>query len=269
MVNLRMLQLMQRIVGFIAKYVYAAVSCFYLFTVGFLVARHRALLLTIAIHFGYEKLIRSTEILPSVDIPDMLPEPFPIHIREPIAVDGNVSLLELVVIANLIRLHQPRLLFEIGTFDGRTTLNMAANCPEGATVYTLDLPKDQVRSTTFPLAQREDAFIKSGITGSRYAGTDGAQKIVQVYGDSASFDFSPFLKTIDFVFIDGSHSYDYVLHDSWLALRLLRDGRGVILWHDYHTWDGVTKALHELYAQDREFQDLKLIQGTSLVCLIR
>jgi hypothetical protein len=30
-------------------------------------------------------------------------------------------------------------------------------------------------------------------------------KVVQLRGDSAAFDFSPFVGTVDFVFIDGAH----------------------------------------------------------------
>ena len=43
---------------------------------------------------------------------------------------------------------------------------------------------------------------------------------------------------MDFIFVDGSHSYDYVLNDSRKALSLLRGGKGIILWHDYPGWTG-------------------------------
>jgi hypothetical protein len=96
------------------------------------------------------------------------------------------------------------------------------------------------------------------------------EKICQLYGDSATFDFTPFFG-MDFIFIDGSHSYEYVLNDSRKAIQLLREGKGVILWHDYATewWEGVTKALNDLYLNDSEFKDLKWIAGTSLVYLFK
>ena len=74
---------------------------------------------------------------------------------------------------------------------------------------------------------------------------------------------------MDFVFVDGSHSYEYVLNDSRLARRLLRkDGDGIIVWHDYGAWRGVTRALNALYRRDSVFQGLKHIEGTTLVyCL--
>jgi len=50
-----------------------------------------------------------------------------------------------------------RNIFEIGTFDGRTTRNMAANVTKDGHVYTLDLPSDLVtEDTTYPLDDEEN-----------------------------------------------------------------------------------------------------------------
>ncbi len=75
---------------------------------------------------------------------------------------------------------------------------------------------------------------------------------------------------MDFVFIDASHTYEYVLSDSRAALKLLRRGGGtkVILWHDYGEWEGVTRALDELAAGEPTFRGLRRIAGTSLACLV-
>ena len=72
------------------------------------------------------------------------------------------------------------------------------------------------------------------------------------------------------IFVDGAHSYEYVLHDSRHALKLLKDGKGLILWHDYDKiwWIGLTNALNELYTEQNEFGGAMHINGTSLVCLI-
>jgi SAM-dependent methyltransferase len=184
-------------------------------------------------------------------------------------VDGNVSIFELVIIASLIQGLKPTRLLELGTFDGRTTLNMAANSSPGAVVFTLDLPKDSPNSTLLPLAPFEAKYIANRATVSRFVGTEYQNNIVQLRGDSAAFDFSPFAGTMDFVFIDGSHSYQYVLRDSATALRLLRNRRGVILWHDYGTpcWAGVTQALNELFVQGGAFAGLRRIEGTALTCM--
>ena len=54
-------------------------------------------------------------------------------------------MLEVMVIAALAREAAPANAFEIGTFDGRTTLNIAANLRAGGKVWTLDLPKAGTR----------------------------------------------------------------------------------------------------------------------------
>ena len=88
-------------------------------------------------------------------------------------------------------------------------------------------------------------------------------KIEQLYGDSKSFDASPYAERCDLVFVDGSHAYTYVKNDSEKAFAILRPG-GIVLWHDYHgprRAPGVWRALNEL---SRDL-DLVHIAGTSLV----
>jgi len=252
---------------FFGRYLFAIVSCVYLFTFGVVSGRNRGLISTISAHFGYAKNT-TAPIIPQVEVQEVVPEDVVVQIRELAGVDGNVSPVEIIVIDKLVKHYNPSKLFEIGTFDGRTTLNMAANCSPEATIYTLDLPKDELNSTKLSLARGDKIYINKETSGVRYLDKDCASKITQLYGDSAIFDFSPFLNLIDFVFIDGSHSYEYVLSDSKQALKLLKDKKGVIVWHDYASWDGVTDALNELYSKDSEFKDLKHIKGTSLVYLV-
>jgi len=259
----------KRLIAFIARYLYAIFSCLYLFIIGFVFEKNRLFISIICSHFGYPEK-RPRAMLPTVDLLDLLPEDMPIHVREPVESDGNISLTEIAVISKLIKNHNPSQLFELGTFDGRTTLNMAANCSRNARVYTLDLPREKASLTELPIAPGEEKYIEKEVSGSRYLGTDCEQKITQLYGDSATFDFSPFLDTMDFIFVDGAHSYEYVLNDSKQALKLLKGGKGLILWHDYDKiwWEGLTIALNELYLEGAQFKEIKHIHGTSLVCLI-
>ena len=259
--------IVKRLFIFISRYFYAVLSCSYLFAAGFLIAKHRPLLTTICTHFGFDwKPIKP--IIPRMKLSQIFREANLVKIREPIDVQGNISLLEVMVINNLIVSHNPKKLFEIGTFNGRTTLNMASNCVEQALLYTIDLPEKKLDSIKLPRDFGEKEYIGKEKTGSRYIGTDCEKKIHQLFGDSATFNFSPFFDKIDFIFIDASHSYEYVLNDSRLAIKLLRNMKGIILWHDYVNWPGVTKALNELYLRDVRFKGLRHIEGTTLVCLI-
>ena len=185
------------------------------------------------------------------------------QLRESYAVDGNVTLTELVVLASIARKYKPRTIFEIGTFDGRTTINLAANSPD-ATVHTLDLPPGH--HTRLEVKPGDDKYINKPASGARFRGTDCESRIVQHYGDSATFDFSPFEGQVDMVFVDGAHSYEYVKSDSQRALRLLRGGRGVILWHDYGTGE-VTEAIDDLRDTVAAFAGLRRVGDTALAIL--
>jgi hypothetical protein len=60
-----------------------------------------------------------------------------------------------------------------------------------------------------------------------------------------------------------------VINDSLHAMRMLRDGKGVIVWHDYSRWDGVTRALNQLRRLEPFFAELSWIDGTTLAVLKR
>jgi hypothetical protein len=73
---------------------------------------------------------------------------------------------------------------------------------------------------------------------------------------------------VQFVFIDASHAYEYVLSDSRRALTLLAAGGGTIVWHDYGSvWPGVTRALHDLRDREPAFAGLQHIADTTLALL--
>ena len=94
------------------------------------------------------------------------------------------------------------------------------------------------------------------------------ERITQLYGDSASFDFSPWYGQMDFVFVDGAHAYNYVVNDTNIALKLLNPRGGIIIWHDYGVWKGVTRALNEL-RENMPSLPLVHIKDTSLIVSIQ
>jgi SAM-dependent methyltransferase len=258
----------RRIALFARTYILAATACVYLFTLGVLSARNRGLIAAICRHFGLRSGGPATTI-PSVPPSAAAEESLAVEIREPEAGSGNVSLLELLIIARIVRSTGPRAIFEIGTFDGRTTLNLSANAPEGAKVFTLDLSPEAGGRTRLPAAPHDREFLPSRERRLRFRGTGYEDGIVALRGDSADFDFSPYEGRMDLVFVDGSHSYDYVVNDSEKALRLLREGGGVVIWHDYGVWEGATRALNGLHAGRADCAGMRRLEGTSLVVLFR
>ena len=167
-------------------------------------------------------------------------------------ISGGATITELSTIAYLCRLHAPKTIFEIGTLEGRTTLNMALNSPEDCRIYTLDLPLDQRRAYykkrlgEIKVWTRDEPPPFLSAVGECFNRHPAAQKITQLYGDTRNFDFTPFHGKMDFVFIDANHEYEFVKSDTEQALKMI-SSRGMIVWHDYPNVRGVMEFLDELY----------------------
>jgi predicted O-methyltransferase YrrM len=190
----------------------------------------------------------------------------PILLAQPAKNQGDVNLAELSVLATAAAsVSVGEEIVEIGTFDGRTTLNLAINAPAHLSVFTLDLPPEA--APKFALAPGERAFVEKPRSGRHFveAGPEwraAAARITQGFGDSATFDWSAHVGRAGLVFVDGSHAHDYVVADTETALKLLAP-QGMIVWHDYGVWEGVTRALEEIEA--RRHLGLRHVRGTSLV----
>lgn len=206
----------------------------------------------------------SRKKLPTVSLEDMFPESASLSIRLERSfprATANLTLDELAVMALTCQWLKPSVVFEFGTFNGRTTLNLAANTPADAKIYTLDLP--DAGETEFDVERRDKDFHLEERSGSYFRGTVFSGKIEQLWCDSARFDETSLREQVDLVFVDGAHSFDYVRSDTTKALAMLRPG-GVILWHDYCAWyPGVFEYLHELLPS----YPLKHIEATHFAVL--
>jgi hypothetical protein len=190
--------------------------------------------------------VRAEELFPQLRGCPVLASPAP---RNPY----NPSWHEIITIAGLVRVRQPRTLFEFGTFDGRTTLHLAMNSPEDAVVHTIDIAVG-----SFNLGP-DGAYMDRVTVGEAFLASPYRCKIAQITADSRKFDYAPFAGKVDFVFVDAGHAYDDVMSDSAAAFRMVRPG-GVVVWHDYLTIGDVTRALIEL----RNSRDLVSLIGTTL-----
>jgi len=190
----------------------------------------------------------------------------PIAVVRPHKSAGGVSLAELAVLSTAAAaLDHGTEIIEIGTLDGRTTINFAVNAPERCRIFTLDLPAHT--PVKFGHASDERRYVDKLMPGRYFRNAapewqSACARIVQLLGDSAAFDWSPHYGRAGLVFVDGSHAYDAVLSDSDTALRLVTS-QGIIIWHDYGVWDGVTRALERLEAT--RHLGLRHVRGTTLV----
>ena len=167
-----------------------------------------------------------------------------------------LPITELLVLAAICKYAQPRRIFEIGTYTGSSTFVMAMNTPCQTEVFTLDLDPSKSGMHEHGV---EVGGLRAFTEGTSYQESPFAKKIHQLFGNSLTFDYSSFYGSIDLMFIDANHTYDFVKPDTENAFKLLRPG-GIIMWDDY-LWDehhpeciGVARCLHELREIKRLFQ---------------
>lgn len=185
--------------------------------------------------------------------------------RGPLVVPGGTSDAEAWILAVLAKRAQR--CFEFGTCTGKTAYLWARNAPQ-AQIVTLTLAPDQAalyaRSDGDGEEDTQFALRESAFTTFLYSDTPEAARITQLYGDSKTFDDTPYHDWADLVFVDGSHAESYVASDSQKAMRMVRPG-GLVLWHDYagprHAI-GVFRALNAMAASGIA---LRRVQGTTLV----
>ncbi len=185
-----------------------------------------------------------------------------VQIRKPQSrvVGWSLDLQELIHLLSVAKFIQARKVLEIGTFDGFTALNLAANLSPGASVSTVDLPPGR-SAEEYRVAGISNAVEHTRI-GSMFRNQPEEKMIQQYWGDSTSTDWTSFGGPFDLILIDGCHEYSFVKSDSEKALRNLKPG-GVIFWHDYGFSPSVSRAVDEL----GKAHPVTAIRGTRFACL--
>ncbi len=169
----------------------------------------------------------------------------------------NCSLFELCVLSAIVAARKPRRILEIGTYDGRSALAMAANMPPDGKLYTLNLPPDY---TSDKADVGPDEMLSAKVeSGHRWRDTPEESRIEQIFGNSMTFDFRP-LGPVQMAFIDGGHAKDIVLNDFKKTHEIIDRNDGIILFHDATRY-GVRPALEKLFQQGEK---IGLIAGTTI-----
>lgn len=161
-------------------------------------------------------------------------------------VEGYLDDHQRLMLAALARGLGARSFFEIGTNRGRTAWTVARNNPD-LTTYTLDVPLDSAPADVkLSMGSDDRRFLRPDeATGEAFRDTLEAERITQLWGDSAAFDFSPYAGSIDFVYVDGAHTYEYVESDTRHAFEMLSP-TGTVAWDDYGSNPGVFRRVTEL-----------------------
>jgi predicted O-methyltransferase YrrM len=203
--------------------------------------------------------------IPSLPISDLFPDVVneDVQVGQTFPWEGSsISALEMINLAAIIKTLKPKRVFEIGTSMGVTAYNLALNLPPDGELYTLDLPpatesSDTVK-TEFAVTVSDRKMIFADRRERRFLNTKIADRIQQLYGDSATFDYTPYNGTCDVVFVDGSHALKYVESDTEAAFKLAKPG-GWVIWHDYNDgffWPDVRRYLKQI-ANRRKIRRIK------------
>jgi hypothetical protein len=153
-----------------------------------------------------------------------------------------------LVVHCLIRRYQPKRIVEIGTSTGTGT-NVICKAMgirrfwfnSDRKVISIDVPPGTDSKIIYPGDSPEDGHPHK-------AGLDCRFPYQQLFGDSQNFDFSP-CYPVDAWFIDGKHSYPYVMRDSEQALE---SRPKLIMWHDLQI-EEVYKAVCDVMESRPEY----------------
>jgi predicted O-methyltransferase YrrM len=160
---------------------------------------------------------------------------------------GSVKPTDALILARLLKKYRPNAMLEVGSFLGISTrFILDVSSPWGAKVVAIDpniphrifdSPREYVvRLNAKNIPQRLE--IITAFFGNPDGKMDSRYTEVQVVDSVLGHTF-------DFVFIDGDHSYEAVMLNFKLAIKILNKG-GVIVFHDALSWEGVEKALNEI-----------------------
>jgi hypothetical protein len=153
---------------------------------------------------------------------------------------------ELMMLAHVVKLLQPKRVIEFGTAEGRTTLNLALHLPEDGEVVTLDFP---------PIPGKNEV-------GFFYWDQPLKSKIKQIFSGVDTWDSKPYRASAQVVFCDACDRMPGLAAEAAQAFLVVQPG-GVIFRHDYGSAEGPTLFWNELSKE----LPVRHLEGTTLLCL--
>ena len=171
-----------------------------------------------------------TRVFPSVDYADITGASSRFIMQTFPGIGASISMLEGAALAAFVQKVSAKRIFEFGTYKGVSTTQLALNLPDDGMIYTLDLPEDHP-AYTLAIPKAEERQIAAETGKGILIPQELRKKVTFLRSDSATFDTTPYLGSMDLVFVDGAHSYQYVKNDTEKGWEMLRPG-GIIAWHD-------------------------------------
>jgi len=156
---------------------------------------------------------------------------------------GSLTTLECSILISLIKIFNPKSIFEFGTFLGYSTSLLLKNSDESCKVFSIDLGND-INASNIDYSkilsndEVNDAYLKIiqsklGPTYIQQEMAAGNDRLKLLYGNSMEIDTKSLqlYKNMNFVFIDGGHDFETIKSDTNKAYEMIDSG--IIIWHDY------------------------------------
>ena len=177
-----------------------------------------------------ENPVADTRSFPHIDFSEITGRSIRLSFQTFPRIGASISLVEAAALSALIHKINAKRIFEFGTYKGVSTTQLALNLPHDGMVFSLDLPEDHpAYSLAIPKVAEQQITAEKGK--GILIPHDLGGKVTFLRADSAKFDTTPYLESMDLIFVDGAHSYEYVKNDTAKGLEMLRPG-GIIAWHD-------------------------------------
>jgi hypothetical protein len=176
---------------------------------------------------------------------------------------GSILTLEATVLFALLKIISPAKIFEFGTFLGYSTALFLNN--SDAKVFSIDLPTNEINKSVAhsPDADKlltddryNDEFLSawSSEHGEVYlANLRNNMNLKLIKCDSQEFNPGSFdlIGSVDFLFVDGGHSYAIIESDTQKAFQMMTK-TGIVIWHDFNSklHSQVTEYLASLSSQN-------------------
>ena len=148
---------------------------------------------------------------------------------------------ERAVLVTLCGRARARWVLEFGCQDGGTADSLLSALPWITRYDGVDLPEGAVPALD---GQRTEKPVEAGMKAKHHAAFH-----LKLF-DSKRLTRDDLPNGYEFIFIDGGHDYDTVLHDTELAMAVVTHG-GIIAWHDYNDSPeiGVRKVVDKVNAE--------------------
>lgn len=177
---------------------------------------------------------------------------------------GCARFEEVLFIASIARHINPQFVFEIGTCEGRTTVNIAKNCPKLKKLYTLNLPPETDPIIEWTPQDKNIYEQTKRQIGIKFKNFVFLEKIQQILADSDGYNFENHAP-VDLVLIDGGTQSESVLASSEKCWKILQPG-GVLIWRAYNYADGVTLGV-DTFCENNSIKAFNIYKTTLAVAL--